>query len=112
MRQPRWLFTVLAALLAILGASMPAWAGKLIVIATAARSPIGTVATWLPMITSRSWTSMPRLRRSSTQLPSGSGTMAHAYDTVDGQHGCIVDYETDYGLLLASMARTLTEPVE
>jgi len=38
--------------------------------------------------------------------------MAHAYNTVDGHHGCSVDYETEYGLLLASMARTLTEPVE
>ena len=39
MRQPRWLFTTLWALLAMIGAIMPAWAGKLIIIANDGKEP-------------------------------------------------------------------------
>src|SRR5437773_12456534 len=39
MRQPRGLFTTLGALLAMIGAIMPAWAGKLIVIANDGKEP-------------------------------------------------------------------------
>ena len=39
MRQPRWLFTTLWALLALIGAIMPAWAGKLIIIANDGKEP-------------------------------------------------------------------------
>jgi len=38
MRQPRWLFTILGALLAMISVIIPAWAGKLIVIANDGRS--------------------------------------------------------------------------